>query len=79
MRARPSPLLETIVQLPLLYLKRREERRIQAGHPWVFSNEVDVARSPLTAFEPGTQVSIVSHADHPLGSAYVNPATLIFR
>ena len=63
--------------LPLLYLKRREDRRIRAGHPWVFSNEVDVARSPLTAFKAGSQVSVVSHADHPLGSAYVNPATLI--
>jgi 23S rRNA (cytosine1962-C5)-methyltransferase len=65
------------VTLPLLYLKRREDRRIRAGHPWVFSNEVDVARSPLTAFKAGSQVSVVSHADHPLGSAYVNPATLI--
>ena len=65
------------MQLPPLYLKRREERRIQAGHPWVFSNEVDVERSPLSAFEPGAQATVVSHADQPLGSAYVNPATLI--
>lgn len=65
------------MQLPPLYLKRREERRIQAGHPWVFSNEVDVERSPLSGFEPGAQATVVSHADQPLGSAYVNPATLI--
>jgi 23S rRNA (cytosine1962-C5)-methyltransferase len=76
--ARPSiTLTGIIVQLPLLFLKRREERRIQAGHPWVFSNEVDVERSPLSAFEPGTQVCVLSHAEQPLGSAYVNPATLI--
>ena len=36
------------MEIPLLYLKRREERRLRAGHPWVFSNEVDVERSPLS-------------------------------
>lgn len=65
------------MQLPPLFLKRREERRIRAGHPWVFSNEVDVERSPLSAFEPGAQVTVASHVGQPLGTAYVNPATLI--
>ena len=27
-----------------LYLKRGEDRRLRAGHLWVFSNEVDVKR-----------------------------------
>ena len=31
-----------------LFLKKHEDRRIRAGHLWVFSNEVDVRRSPLT-------------------------------
>ncbi len=62
---------------PPLYLKRGEDRRLRAGHLWVFSNEVDVARSPLTAFAPGDPVSLFDHAGKPLGSGYVNPNTLI--
>ena len=38
--------------VPELRLKRGEDRRINAGHPWVFSNEVDIARTPLTALAP---------------------------
>jgi 23S rRNA (cytosine1962-C5)-methyltransferase len=64
-------------ELPPLALKPREERRIQDGHLWVFSNEVDVAATPLTAFEPGQQVQLRSSGDRFLGYAYVNPRTLI--
>lgn len=36
-----------------LFLKKNEDRRLRTGHLWIFSNEVDVKRSPLTAFAPG--------------------------
>lgn len=62
---------------PLLQLKRGEERRIRAGHLWVFSNEVDVAQTPLTAFAPGDPCRIVDFSGKLLGSGYVNPGTLI--
>ena len=58
-------------------MKREEERRLQAGHLWIFSNEVDVDATPLAAFEPGAQVQVRSHAGRFLGYAYVNPHTLI--
>jgi len=58
-------------------LKREEERRLQAGHLWIFSNEVDVDATPLATFEPGAQVQVRSHAGRFLGYAYVNPHTLI--
>jgi 23S rRNA (cytosine1962-C5)-methyltransferase len=64
-------------ELPALYLKRNEDRRLRAGHLWVFSNEVDVARSPLPAFTPGEAVWILDHAGKPLGTGYVNPNSLI--
>lgn len=60
-----------------LYLRKREERRIRAGHLWVFSNEVDVDRSPLTAFEPGELAALKAANGHPLGLAMVNPGSLI--
>ena len=63
--------------LPRLVLRRDEERRLQAGHLWIFSNEVDVAKTPLTAFAPGEQVEVHSSRGHFLGYAYVNPGTLI--
>ncbi len=63
--------------LPPLRLKKNEDRRLRAGHLWVFSNEVDVARTPLTAFEPGQAVAVEDHRGAPLGAAYVNPRSLI--
>jgi len=60
-----------------LVLKRGEERRLAAGHPWVFSNEIDTARSPLGAFVPGALATLVTHRDGFIGYAYVNPHALI--
>ena len=54
-------------ELPRLLLKPQEERRIQAGHLWVFSNEIDVAATPLTAFRPGDHVQLCSSRDRFLG------------
>lgn len=62
---------------PLLRLKRGEERRLAAGHLWVFSNEVDTAATPLTAFTPGAHAELRSARDAFLGHAYVNPHALI--
>ena len=68
---------ETPAQLPELRLKRGEDRRLSAGHLWVFSNEVDTARTPLPSFEPGALCRVVSDRDKFLGYAYVNPHSLI--
>ncbi|RYU59944.1 class I SAM-dependent rRNA methyltransferase [Methylolobus aquaticus] len=63
--------------LPSLRLRRNEERRLRAGHLWVFSNEVDVERTPLRDFAPGDLVRIEDHREAPLGVAYINPESLI--
>jgi 23S rRNA (cytosine1962-C5)-methyltransferase len=65
------------VSLAPLRLKRNEHRRLRAGHLWVFSNEVDTAATPLTAFKPGQLVRLESDRGAPLGTAYVNPRSLI--
>lgn len=64
-------------ELPELRLKRGEERRIEAGHLWVFSNEVDTGQTPLAAFTPGALARVVSARDRFLGHAGVNPHALI--
>lgn len=60
-----------------LCLKRGEDRRLRTGHLWIFSNEVDVKRTPLTAFSPGEAALVVDSGGRPIGTAYVNPASLI--
>ena len=64
-------------EVATLRLKPAEDRRLRQGHVWVFSNEVDVDRTPLTDLEPGQLVVVENSKGKPLGSGYVNPNTLI--
>ena len=60
-----------------LRLKKDQERRLLAGHCWVYSNEVDTAATPLKPLEPGQPVEIIAHKGRWLGHGYVNPHSLI--
>ncbi len=62
---------------PDLRLKNGEDRRLSAGHLWVFSNEVDTTATPLNTFQKGAICRVVSSRDKFLGYAYVNPNSLI--
>jgi 23S rRNA (cytosine1962-C5)-methyltransferase len=66
-----------VAQLPVLRLKRNEDRRLHAGHLWIFSNEVDTSQTPLPKFKAGEVVRVLAHNDRALGLAYVNPQSLI--
>lgn len=63
--------------LPDLWLKTGADRRLRGGHLWVYSNEVDVARSPLTALQSGDQVGVRCADGRLLGAACVEPHALI--
>jgi 23S rRNA (cytosine1962-C5)-methyltransferase len=65
------------VSLPPLRLRKNEDRRLRAGHLWVFSNEIDVERTPLVTFHPGDEVEVQDARGAPLGVGYVNPRSLI--
>lgn len=65
------------MDLAPLRLKKHEDKRLRAGHVWVFSNEVDTGATPLTAFEPGQAAAFFDHAGKSLGTGYVNPKSLI--
>ena len=65
------------MELAPLYLKKNEERRLRNGHLWVYSNEVDTVRSPLTDLAAGQQVTIIANDGKAIGSGYVNPHSLI--
>jgi 23S rRNA (cytosine1962-C5)-methyltransferase len=55
-------------------LKRGEERRIRAGHCWVFSNEIENIRDP---FAPGEPVDVSTSGGRFIGRGYINPHSLI--
>jgi 23S rRNA (cytosine1962-C5)-methyltransferase len=60
-----------------LRLLKNEDRRLRAGHVWIFSNEVDNKATPVTQFEPGQPVLIEDAFGHAIGTGYVNPHPLI--
>ena len=63
--------------VPELRLKPHEERRLRAGHLWVYSNEVDIARTPLAGLAPGTLCRLIDSRGKALGLGYANPHTLL--
>lgn len=63
--------------LPELRLKKDEDRRLRAGHAWVYSNEVDTKKTPLKEFVAGQWCHVKNARGRVLGTAYVNPNTLI--
>ena len=65
------------MQLPVMRLKKNEDRRLRAGHLWVYSNEIDTKISPIKSFTPGQVVRLEAHDKTPLGIAYANPNSLI--
>lgn len=64
-------------QLAILKLKSQTDRRLRAGHLWVYSNEVDTAATPLKNFQPGQQVVVENAKGKAMGLATVNPHSLI--
>lgn len=57
-----------------LTLRKNEERRLQSGHQWVFSNElVDVPKH----IPAGEVVALYSHSNHFLGIGFFHPHSLI--
>lgn len=66
-----------MVDFPVIKLRKDEDRRIRAGHLWIFSNEIDVAVTPIAKMLPGTMVSVHTHGGKFLAYGYINPASLI--
>ena len=65
------------MSLPEIYLKKNDDKRLRKGHLWVFSNEVDTKKTPLEAFTAGDLVQVKSEDGKVMGTAYINPQTLI--
>ncbi|MFW6346857.1 MAG: class I SAM-dependent rRNA methyltransferase [Halomonas sp.] len=63
--------------LQSLRLKKHADRRLKAGHLWLYSNEVDTAATPLKGMAAGEQVVVEAANGKAMGVAYVNPNSLI--
>jgi 23S rRNA (cytosine1962-C5)-methyltransferase len=66
-----------VITLPILRLQKNQDRRLQAGHLWIYNNEVNNTLSPLNDFIPGQLVQVESSNGKTMGIAYVNPKTLL--
>ena len=67
-----------------VYLRKKIKRRVEEGHPWVFNNEVDMAKSGLEITEgdkipvqPGDIVDVYTPDDKFIGRGYFNPKSQI--
>lgn len=65
------------MSLPSLRLKANAERRLRAGHLWVYSNEIDTAATPLSLFHAGDQAILEASNGKALGVVAVSPQNLI--
>src|SRR5438270_8885471 len=61
---------------PSIVLLAGRHRRAEAGHPWVYSNEV-VMDAAAKALAPGSLVTLRRADGSPLGVAMFNPHTLL--
>jgi 23S rRNA (cytosine1962-C5)-methyltransferase len=61
---------------PAVTLKGGEHRRVAAGHPWVFSNEV-IMDARTKAITPGSVATVSSYDGRALGTGLFNPHSLI--
>jgi 23S rRNA (cytosine1962-C5)-methyltransferase len=67
---------QTPAKHPRLKLKPSAHKRLKSGHPWVYSNEVDM--EPATkALPPGAVVTVTDAGGAQLATAHFNPRTLI--
>jgi 23S rRNA (cytosine1962-C5)-methyltransferase len=68
--------MENTASLPLIRFQKGRSSRFRSGHPWVFSNEIDMT-SEAKALPPGSLVRLEDAGAEPLGLAYFNPKSLI--
>lgn len=63
-------------KLPSVLLRAGEDRRVRAGHPWAFSNEI-LMDAETKALPPGSLVTLRAPGGEALALATFNPHSLI--
>ena len=60
-----------------LILNSQADRRLKKGHLWIYSNEVNIEKTPLKTLEAGQLVQVQSASGQEMGSAFINPNALL--
>lgn len=71
-----TPEASTAALRPEIRLLPGRHKRVRAGHPWIFSNEIDMT-AEARGLDPGTLVTARDAAGAPVGVAMFNPRSLI--
>jgi 23S rRNA (cytosine1962-C5)-methyltransferase len=64
------------MSLPIVKLHPQKHRRVLAGHPWIYSNEI-VMDAATKALPRGAMVGFYAHENKYLGTGSFNPHSLI--
>ena len=62
------------MSIPAVRLRPHNDRRVKAGHPWIFSNEI---ADDVAALTPGGAVDVFDASGAFIGRGYANPRSLI--
>ena len=71
-----TPAIDDIGDRPAIRLMPGRHKRLRAGHPWAYSNEIAMSRE-AKALAPGAIVRLEDSAGGALGTAMFNPRPLI--
>jgi 23S rRNA (cytosine1962-C5)-methyltransferase len=63
-------------KVPMIRLQNGRDKRARFGHPWVYSNEIDMTPE-VKALPAGTVVRLDAPSSEPLGVGLFNPRSLI--
>jgi 23S rRNA (cytosine1962-C5)-methyltransferase len=72
----PTSSPDTPATRPVIRFAKGRSRRFRAGHPWIFSNEIEMTPE-AKAIAPGSLVTIQDAGDEKLAVATFNPHSLI--
>jgi 23S rRNA (cytosine1962-C5)-methyltransferase len=64
------------MRYPSIHLLPGQDRRVRAGHPWIYSNELRMDAA-AKALPPGAPACVIAAEGRPLGLALFNPHSLI--
>ena len=72
-----QPSVSTMSETTVIRLRKNEERRLKAGHLWVYANEIDTRQTPLKDLPAGAACIVENSQGKPLGRALLSPHSLI--
>ena len=66
-----------LCRMKSLFLNKNVSNRVEAGHPWIFANEINRGKALDAAARAGEIVNVYTHDKNFVGKGYVNPVSQI--